>query len=209
MATIAQYIAEINHQRDLLAGHLVARGIIATADEKLNLLVHKVSLLPSGSTKKTVVFDADHRDGIFLSHNNTLFSLSGFTAVYPDFCSSINEFALNYSTSIFGWDYSCYTCSTVPLTISAATQIAMRFLASSTEAGVLRLVQSDSGTAEDILAKAQTEGSYIALSLQWLYSTDYITTLTPCEGVTTGTYYLAWVGRSNNSRSLIRSITAI
>ena len=52
MATIAQYIAEINHQRDLLAGHLVARGIIATADEKLNLLVHKVSLLPSGSTKK-------------------------------------------------------------------------------------------------------------------------------------------------------------
>ena len=47
MATIAKYIAEINHQRDLLAGHLVARGIIATADEKLNLLVHKVSLLPS------------------------------------------------------------------------------------------------------------------------------------------------------------------
>ena len=196
MATIAQYIAEINHQRDLLAGHLVARGIIATADEKLNLLVHKVSLLPSGSTEKTVVFDADHRDGIFLSHNNTLYSLSAFTAVYPDFCSSKNE-------------YSCYTCSTVPLTLSAATQIAMRFLASSTEAGVLRLVQSDSGTAEDILAKAQTEGSYIALSLQWLYSTDYITTLTPCEGVTTGTYYLAWVGRSNNSHPLIRSITAI
>ena len=162
MATIAQYIAEINHQRDLLAGHLVARGIIATADEKLNLLVHKVSLLPSGSTEKTVIFDADHRDGIFLSHNNTLYSLSAFTAVYPDFCSSKNEYALNYSTSIFGWDYSCYTCSTVPLTISAATQIAMRFLASSTEAGVLRLVQSDSGTAEDILAKAQTEGSYIS-----------------------------------------------
>ena len=138
MATIAQYIAEINHQRDLLAGHLVARGIIATADEKLNLLVHKVSLLPSGSTKKTVIFDADHRDGIFLSHNNILYSLSAFTAVYPDFCSSKNEYALNYSTSIFGWDYSCYTCSTVPLTLSAATQIAVRFLASSTEAGVLR-----------------------------------------------------------------------
>lgn len=195
MATIAQYIAEINHQRDLLAGHLVARGIIATADEKLNLLVHKVSLLPSGSTKKTVVFDADHRDGIFLSHNNTLYSLSAFTAVYPDFCSSKNEYALNYSTSIFGWDYSCYTCSTVPLTLSAATQIAMRFLASS--------------TAEDILNKAKTEGGYIDLSLQWLYSTDYITTLTPCENVTTGKYYLAWVGRSNNSHPLIRSITAI
>ena len=139
-----------------------------------------------------MIFDADHRDGIFLSHNNTLYSLSAFTAVYPDFCSSKNEYALNYSTSIFGWDYSCYTCSTVPLTLSAATQIAMRFLASSTETGIMRLVQSDSGTAEDILSKAQTEGSHIDLSLQWLYSTDYITTLTPCEGVTTGTYYLAW-----------------
>ena len=59
------------------------------------------------------------------------------------------------------------------------------------------------------LKTAQTEGSYIDLSLQWLYSTDYITTLTPCEGVTTGTYYLAWVGRSNNSHPLIRSVTAI
>ena len=61
----------------------------------------------------------------------------------------------------------------------------------------------------DAMPKAQTEGSYIDLSLQWLYSTDYITTLTPCEGIATGTYYLAWVGRSNNSHPLIRSITAI
>ena len=209
MATIAQCIAEINHQRDLLAGHLVVRGIIATADEKLNLLVHKVSLLPSGSTEKTVVFDADHRKNVSLLYNGTLYSLEDFVAQYPDFCSSKNEYALNYSTSIFGWDYSCFTCSTVPLTLSAATQIAVRFLASSTETGIMRLVQSDSGTAEDILSKAQTEGSYIDLSLQWLYRTDYITTLTPCEGVTTGTYYLAWVGRSNNSHPLIRSITAI
>ena len=70
-------------------------------------------------------------------------------------------------------------------------------------------VEDIQDSVEDILSKAQTEGSYIDLSLQWLYSTDYITTLTPCEGVTTGTYYLAWVGRSNNSHPLIRSITAI
>ena len=70
-------------------------------------------------------------------------------------------------------------------------------------------VEDIQDSVEDILSKAQTEGSYIDLSLQWLYSTDYITTLTPCEGVTTGTYYLAWVGRSNNSHPLIRSVTAI
>ena len=81
MATIAQYIAEINHQRDLLAGQLVARGIIATADEKLNLLVHKVSLLPSGSTEIPMDLDAANRDGNLLSHNDTMYSgfFCGFT----------------------------------------------------------------------------------------------------------------------------------
>ena len=208
MATIAQYIAEINHQRDLLAGHLVARGIIATADEKLNLLVHKVSLLPSGSTEKTVIFDADHRDGIFLSHNNTLYSLSAFTAVYPDFCSSKNEYALNYSTSIFGWDYSCYTCSTVPLTLSAATQIAY-----AVSGKQHRNRHHAAGTVGQRHSRGHSQqgtdrGSHIDLSLQWLYSTDYITTLTPCEGVTTGTYY-SGMGRTEQQQpSLIRSITA-
>ena len=116
---------------------------------------------------------------------------------------------LNYGTSIFGWDYSCYTCCTLPISVTASTQIAIRFLAGSTEVGVLRLVQSDTGTAADILTKAQTEGSYMDLPLQWLYSADYITTLTPCEGVTAGTYYLVWVGRSNNSHPLIQSITIL
>ena len=95
------------------------------------------------------------------------------------------------------------------VSLTASTQIAIRFLAGSTEVGILRLVQSDTGTAADILAKAQTEGSYINLPLQWLYSADYITTLTPCEGVTAGTYYLVWVGRSNNSHPLIQSITIL
>lgn len=210
MATISQYLTELGKWRDQLAMNLIAKGVAAATSEKLNTLVPKVlDISGSTPTTKTVVFDANHKNSIFLLYNGTLYSLADFTAQYPEFCSSKNEYALNYSTSIFGWDYSCFTCSTVPITVSAATQIAMRFLASSTEVGVLRLVQSDSGTAEDILQKAQTEGSYIDLSLQWLYSTDYITTLTPCEGVTTGTYYLAWVGRSNNSHPLIQSITAI
>ena len=93
--------------------------------------------------------------------------------------------------------------------VSSVSIVPVNFLSGSTEVGILRLVQSDTGTAADILAKAQTEGSYIDLSLQWLYSADYITTLTPCEGVTAGTYYLVWVGRSNNSHPLIQSITIL
>ena len=156
-----------------------------------------------------MLYDATHLDKVSLLYNGTIYSVADFTAIYADFCNEKNSYALNYGTSIFGWDYSCYTCCTLPISVTASTQIAIRFLAGSTEVGILRLVQSDTGTAADILTKAQTEGSYMDLPLQWLYSADYITTLTPCEGVTAGTYYLVWVGRSNNSHPLIQSISLL
>ena len=210
MATIAEQLAKLNSLKTQLAKNLNAKGVTATATEKFNALVPKVLEISSGETPTTtVLYDATHRDKVSLLYNGTIYSVADFTALHADFCSAKNNYALNYGTTVFGWDYSCYTCSTTPISVTASTQIAIRFLAGSTEVGILRLVQSDSGTAADILAKAQTEGSYIDLSLQWLYSTDYITTLTPCEGVTAGTYYLVWVGRSNNSHPLIQSITIL
>ena len=209
MATIADYLLELDRQRDQLAVNLTAMGVPSTAEEKLNALVPKVLQIPTGGgeTTKTVLFDANTRDNLYLQYNDTVYSLTDFLVQYPDFCSSENGYALNYGTTVFGWDYSCYTCCTTPVAITSSSQIAMRFLCGSTETGVMRLVQSDSGTAADILTKAQTEGSYIDLPLQWIYSADYVTTLTPCEGVTAGTYYLVWVGRSNNSQPKMQSIS--
>lgn len=208
MATIEDYLLELDRQRDQLAANLTAMGVPSTAEEKLNDLVPKVLQIPTGGGEvtKTVLFDANSRDNIYLQYNDTVYSLADFLVQYPDFCSSENGYALNYGTTVFGWDYSCYTCCITPIAITSSSQIAMRFLSGSTETGVMRLVQSDSGTAADILAKAQTEGNYIDLPLQWIYSADYVTTLTQCEGVAAGTYYLVWVGRSNNSHPLIESI---
>ena len=210
MTTIADYLTALDKQRRQLAANLTVKGVPASASEKLNTLVPKVLEISGGeSPSTTVLYDATHRDKVSLLYNDTIYSVADFTALHADFCSEKNSYALNYGTAIFGWDYSCYTCCTLPISVTASTQIAIRFLSGSTEVGILRLVQSDTGTAADILAKAQTEGSYIDLSLQWLYSADYITTLTPCEGVTAGTYYLVWVGRSNNSHPLIQSITIL
>lgn len=210
MTTIADYLTALDKQRRQLAANLTVKGVPASASEKLNTLVPKVLEISGGeSPSTTVLYDATHRDKVSLLYNSTIYSVADFTALHADFCSEKNSYALNYGTAIFGWDYSCYTCCTLPISVTASTQIAIRFLSGSTEVGILRLVQSDTGTAADILAKAQTEGSYIDLSLQWLYSADYITTLTPCEGVTAGTYYLVWVGRSNNSHPLIQSITIL
>ena len=210
MATIAEQLTKLNSLKTQLAKNLNAKGVTATATETFNTLVPKVLEISGSETPTTtVLYDATHRDKVSLLYNSTIYSVADFTALHADFCSAKNNYALNYGTAIFGWDYSCYTCCTLPISVTASTQIAIRFLSGSTEVGILRLVQSDTGTAADILAKAQTEGSYIDLPLQWLYSTDYITTLTPCEGVTAGTYYLVWVGRSNNSHPLIQSITIL
>ena len=210
MTTIADYLTALDKQRRQLAANLTVKGVPASASEKLNTLVPKVLEISGGeSPSTTVLYDATHRDKVSLLYNSTIYSVADFTALHADFCSEKNSYALNYGTAIFGWDYSCYTCCTLPISVTASTQIAIRFLAGSTEVGILRLVQSDTGTAADILAKAQTEGSYTDLPLQWLYSADYITTLTPCEGVTAGTYYLVWVGRSNNSHPLIQSISLL
>lgn len=208
--TIAKQLTKLNSLKTQLAKNLNAKGVTATAAETFNTLVPKVLEISGGETPTTtVLYDAAHRDTVSLLYNSTIYSVADFTALHADFCSEKNSYALNYGTAIFGWDYSCYTCCTLPISVTASTQIAIRFLSGSTEVGILRLVQSDSGTAADILTKAQTKGSYIDLSLQWLYSADYITTLTPCEGVTAGTYYLVWVGRSNNSHPLIQSITIL
>lgn len=208
--TIAEQLTKLNQLRQQLAANLTTKGVAANAEEKFNTLVPKILEISGGESPTTMVlYDATHRDKVSLLYNDTIYSVADFTALHADFCSEKNGYALNYGTTIFGWDLQVYTCCSLPISVTASTQIAIRFLAGSTEAGILRLVQSDTGTAADILEKAQTEGSYIDLSLQWLYSTDYITTLTPCEGVTAGTYYLVWVGQSNNSHPLIQSITIL
>ena len=209
--TIAEQLTKLNQLRQQLAANLVAKGVNAEQTEKFNTLVPKILNISGGETptEKIVLYDADNRENVRLLYNGTIYSVADFTALHANFCSEKNNYALNYGTSIFGWDCSCYTCSTTPISVTASTQIAICFLAGSTEVGILRLVQSDIGTAADILAKAQTESSYIDLSLQWLQNTEYVTTLTPCEGVTAGTYYLVWVGRSNNSHPLIQSISLL
>ena len=147
MATIAEQLTKLNSLKTQLAKNLNAKGVTATATETFNTLVPKVLEISGGETPTTtVLYDATHRDKVSLLYNSTIYSVADFTALHADFCSEKNSYALNYGTAIFGWDYSCYTCCTLPISVTASTQIAIRFLAGSTEVGILRLVQSDTGT---------------------------------------------------------------
>ena len=168
--TITEQLTKLNQLRQQLAANLTTKGVTATATEKFNTLVPKVLAISGGeSPTTTVLYDAAHRDKVSLLYNGTIYSVADFTSLHADFCSSKNNYALNYGTTVFGWDLQVYTCCTLPISVTASTQIAIRFLAGSTEVGILRLVQSDTGTAADILAKAQTEGSYMDLPLELVF----------------------------------------
>lgn len=208
---------------------VVDANIIIAGDENLKAsniksgtTIFGVTGTYSGGESETVtIFDADdystYLETINLHYSYTSgsetitknYTLAEFIELKPDFCSSDNDYALNYGTSVFGWDYSCYSCSTAKLSLTSASQVGMRFLSGSTEAGTIRLVPVDNapnGTADEILEACQTEGSYTEIALQWVYNTEYITTLTPLTGIEDGEYYLTWIGRSNNTHPLIKFI---
>lgn len=180
MASISQYLVELDKQRDRLAANLTAMGVSANASEKLNTLVPKVLKIPQSSVdvpSKIMVYNAENRDDIHLDYNGTLYSLDEFTALHSDFCNFDNEYALNYSTSVFGWDSQIFTCCTRLISVKPSMQISMRFLSGSTESGIMRLVKSEHNSPSVIIAAAQSEESYIELPLQWIYSDSYVTTL--------------------------------
>ena len=213
MVAIADYLLELDKQRDKLAENLNTMGVIASNTEKFNTLVPKVLQIPQeggeGKSKKIVLFNAETRDSVYLKHNDNVYSVDEFTAIQPDFCSEENNFSLNYDSSIFGWDNSMYSCSTISIDVNSETMIAIKFISNSNEDGILRLVKSETNTAEDILTNAQTEGKYIDLPFQWVYTSSYIITITECTIVEPGKYYLVWVGRSNNIKPIIQSIMII
>lgn len=213
MATISQYLAELDNQRNQLAANLVTMGVSASEDEKLNTLVPKVLQIPSSPSSSQTMYDADdyieYYSTVFIQYQSVIYSLIEFIQKYPAFCSETSGYALTYTYDIFGWDSSVYSCSTTPLTISSNSKISIKYKASSGESGILRLVQSDTGEPSDIITKAQTDGSYIDLSFAWLYTSAYVENLISCSDVPAGTYYIVWVGRTNNISPSIYSIMVI
>ena len=120
-ATITEQLTKLNQLRQQLAANLTTKGVTATATEKFNTLVPKVLEISSGETPTTtVLYDATHRDKVSLLYNGTIYSVADFTALHADFCSAKNNYALNYGTTVFGWDYSCYTCCTLPISVTSS-----------------------------------------------------------------------------------------
>lgn len=138
--------------------------------------------------------------------------MTEFVELYPKFCCAENNHAISYSQDDFSWDAQVLTVCTRELSLTAKSEIIFSFQSGSTEDGNVYLVAKPEriDVPVTIYVKDQIEvGRAISLNFKWLYSDSYISTLTECEGISSGIYYLAWVGRSNNSHPLIRSIKVL
>ena len=139
-------------------------------------------------------------------------TMADFLTAYPQFCSAENDFMLSYSQTCFNWDKSVLTVCAKPLFLTKNAEIVMSYQSGSSEAGRLYLVQKPQKIDIPIGVYVNTEidaNRAVSLHFQWLQSDTFITTITECTGISDGEYYLAWVGRSNNSHPKIRFLKVL
>ena len=139
-------------------------------------------------------------------------TMADFLTAYPQFCSAANDFVLSYSQECFNWDKSVLTVCTKPLSLTKNAEIVMSYQSGSSEAGRLYLVQKPQKIDIPIGVYVNTEidaNRAVSLDFHWLQSDTFITTITEYTGISDGEYYLAWVGRSNNSHPKIRFLKVL
>ena len=139
-------------------------------------------------------------------------TMADFLTAYPQFCSAANDFVLSYSQTCFNWDKSVLTVCAKPLSLTKNAEIVMSYQSGSSEAGSLYLVQKPQKIDIPVGVYVNTEidaNRAVSLDFHWLQSDTFITTITECTGISDGEYYLAWVGRSNNSHPKIRFLKVL
>lgn len=139
-------------------------------------------------------------------------TMADFLTAYPQFCSAENDFVLSYSQTCFNWDKSVLTVCAKPLSLTKNAEIVMSYQSGSSEAGSLYLVPKPQKIDIPIGVYVNTEidaNRAVSLDFHWLQSDTFITTITECTGISDGEYYLAWVGRSNNSHPKIRFLKVL
>ena len=186
-------------------------------ERTLESLQKQIDNLTSGRNY-TVLFQSG-QDAISTYASNLSMILDGryqtmadFLTAYPQFCSAANDFVLSYSQECFNWDKSVLTVCAKPLSLTKNAEIVMSYQSGSSEAGSLYLVQKPQKIDIPIGVYVNTEidaNCAVSLDFQWLQSDNFITTITECTGISDGEYYLAWVGRSNNSHPKIRFLKVL
>ena len=155
---------------------------------------------------------AQYAPEIGLILNGGYHLMNDFMGLYPNFCTSANAYALSYSQTDFGWDSEILTICTKELSLSAKSEIIISFKSGAAEDGKLYLVEKPQyiDVPVTIYVKDRIDrGQAVDLNFKWLQSENYVSVMTGCENLTSGKYYLAWAGRSNNTHPLIKNVKVL
>ena len=151
-----------------------------------------------------------YADSVFTIFQNGIEDLSGYIRDNKAFCRASNGYVLNYSQEDFSWDGFVYTASTKPFHVNADTAIALQYQSGTTEQSNLMLIpvngKSASDTIQNYVFTSIRSHRYFEVPFHWLYCETTITSLGLCEAVPEGDYYLCWLGRSNNTHPLLKSV---
>ena len=218
--SIANYLTELDNQRDQLARNLVAMGVQASEAEKLNTLVPKVLQIPQTKPDITLFkasIDAlhDYGEKVYTFYNDGYRSLAGFTESYEHFCCEENGYSIYYNQPDFNWGAVIYTMCVEPVRTNATRKILLSYKSGATDIGEMWLVpksnqqMSEAETARYIYEAIQNH-SAVSIPFGWLGTVgNYVNVLHECSGISTGDYYLAWKAITDNTSPMIRAVKIV
>ncbi len=190
---------------------------IGTAEVNIENLQKQIDALKNGSEPVILFRSGQDAIGVYAPEigvilNNGYHLMTDFITEYPHFCSAENDYALSYSQDDFGWDAQILTVCTKAVSLTEKSGIMISYLSGATEDGSLYLVPKPEKIDVPVTIYVNnqiTANDAISLNFKWLQSESFITTVTECSGASDGEYFLAWVGRSNNTHPFIRNIKVL
>lgn len=183
-------------------------------EERLSEILVILENLPTASTVTLFSYGEDvpekYGSTIFTIYQNGIQDLSSYIRNNKPFCAAENDYALSYNQTDFGWDGQVYTASTKAVNITSGTSFAITYQSGAAEDGKLYLIpasdKSDSDTVQNYIYTSISSGNCTELSFAWLQTSDFVTVLTPLNTIIPADYYICWVGRSNNTKPVVRKV---
>lgn len=198
-----------------LVENSVAR--IGTAEQNIESLQKQIDVLKNRSEPIILFRSGQNAMGVYAPEigvilNNGYHLMTDFVEEHPHFCSAENDYTISYSQDDFGWDAQILTVCTKAVSLTEKSGIMISYLSGATENGSLYLVPKPEKIDVPVTIYVSSQinaGGVISLNFKWLQSESFITTVTKCDGVSDGEYFLAWVGRSNNTHPIIKRIQVL
>ena len=148
-------------------------------------------------------------DSVYTYYNDGYRSLAGFAESYPHFCCSENEYALYFNQNDFSWAGTVFVIFLTPVAITSKMKLLLSYMVGASQDAEFYLIPNTDKTgaelAQYIYDEIKAENA-LQLSLQWLYSDDFISVMQSLESIPAGEYYLAFSGTSDNSHPMVKSI---